>query len=134
MLKIRDNNFIERSILRLGVFGLRLPSKRCILKAFKHLPLFLPNMAAHDVTKTLFSQKSRANFYEILADVKLTTNKVLKVSRRYLTPFLSYRENPTGWAEPDPLPSGAQAFLGYGSRRASHELQRTEFGFMKFIQ
>ena len=32
--------------------------------------------------------------------------KVLKVSRRYLPPFLSYRENPTGGAKYAPLSAG----------------------------
>ena len=37
------------------------------------------------------------DFSEIfVADVNLMLGKVLKVVRRYLPPFLSYRENPAG--------------------------------------
>ena len=55
-------------------------------------------MVKHDVTKTQFSKKKKSiDFSEVLvADVKLTLGKVLKVSRRYLPPFLSYRENLAG--------------------------------------
>ena len=43
-----------------------------------------------------------------VADVKLMLGKVLKVSRRYLLPFLSYPEKPTGGGIRPPPPSGAR--------------------------
>ena len=47
------------------------------------------------------------DFSDILvADVKLMLGKVLKVSRRYLLPFLSYRENPAGGGRYSPPPAG----------------------------
>ena len=75
--------------------------------------VFWPKMAKRDVTKTPFSQKNITGFFlEILvADVQLMMGKVLKVSRRYLPPFLSYRENPAGGGAeyaPSPATSGAR--------------------------
>ena len=75
--------------------------------------VFWPKMAKRDVTKTPFSQKIITGFFlEILvADVQLMMGKVLKVSRRYLPPFLSYRENPAGGGRicpPPPATSGAR--------------------------
>ena len=47
---------------------------------------FWMKIAWHDVTKTLFSTKFRKKFW----DVKLLSDKVLKVWCRYLEPFSSY--------------------------------------------
>ena len=55
--------------------------------------------------------KSTRGFSDFfLVDVKLLLGKVLKISRRYLRPFLSYRENPAVSAEsaPPPLLSGTR--------------------------
>ena len=50
----------------------------------------------------------------MMVDAKLMREKVLKVSSRYLLPFLSYRENPAGGQNlpPPPLPAGRG--LNYG--------------------
>ena len=58
----------------------------------------------HVATKTLFSQKFLDSFLSEIsvADVKLMLGKVPKVSRRYLPPFLSYRENSAGGPESAP--------------------------------
>ena len=56
-------------------------------------------MVKHDVTKTSLSLKKNSKIFfskVLMADVKLMLGKVLKVSRRYLPPFLSYGENPAG--------------------------------------
>ena len=57
-------------------------------------------MAEHDVNKKPFSQKNSDVFFSecLVGDVKLMLGKVIKVSRRYLPPFFSYRENPAGGA------------------------------------
>ena len=48
-------------------------------------------------------------FSEIsLTEVKLMQGKVLTISRRYLMPYLSYRENPAGGRICPPPPSGAR--------------------------
>ena len=44
-----------------------------------------------------FLKNLSPDFSEIsVVDVKLILGKELKVSRRYLAPFLSYQENPAG--------------------------------------
>ena len=66
------------------------------------------------MTLTPFSKKKLSmDFYEILvADVKLMLRKVLRVSRRYLPPFLRYRENPAGdGGRVKSAPSGARVKL-----------------------
>ena len=89
-------------------FQLRFTSELKILAAFQHLH-FLPKMAKHDVAKTPFSQKNLDRFFSeiLMADVKLMLGRVLKVSRRYLPPVFSYRENPAG-GRICPPPSGAR--------------------------
>ena len=80
-----------------GVFRLRLPAKLNILAAFKQLLFFDPTLRNMTSLKRHFLQKLSTDFSEILlADIKLMLKKVLKVWRRYLLQFLSYRENPTG--------------------------------------
>ena len=70
---------------------------------------FWPKIAEHDVPKTQFSQKFLDRFFSeiLIEDVKLIPNKVLKLSRRYLMSFLSYREN-TGGGKIYPSPNGAR--------------------------
>ena len=47
--------------------------------------------------KVFFSKKKHDMFSDILIeDVNLMLHKDLEVSRQYLRPFLSYRENPGG--------------------------------------
>ena len=88
----RTFNFIP-----FDVFWLRLTSKLKILAALKHLPLFEPklrnitSLKRHSLTN-LCTDLSK----NLLADDKSMPGKALKVSRRYLTPFLSYRESPAG--------------------------------------
>ena len=55
-------------------------------------------MKKHDVTKTPLSKKKLStHFSKILAEYdNLMPNKVLKLLRRYLSSFLSYRKN-AGW-------------------------------------
>ena len=65
-------------------------------------------MAKYDVTKSSFSQKFLVFSEIFVEDVKLMLGKVLKVLRRYLLPYLSYRENPVGGGGYQPPPSGAR--------------------------
>ena len=79
-------------------FLLRLTAKLNILAAFKIL-LFFPKWRNMTSRKRHFLKKKSTDFSEILVTgVKLMLEKVLKVSRRYLPLFLSYRENPAGGA------------------------------------
>ena len=59
--------------------------------------------------RDFLKKKFLTDFPEILAeDVKLVTDKVLKVSRRYLLSFLSYRESRGGeWGNIYPPPPSA---------------------------
>ena len=84
-------------------------------------------MTKHDVTETQFSQNFSTDFSEtFVADVKLMLGNLLKVSRRYLQPFLSYRENSAaGGAEFAPPPAGrmligfavGEVFFSYSGKR-----------------
>ena len=65
---------------------------------------FLPKMAEHGVTKTPFS-KNDGFFATLVGDVRLMPDKVMKVLRRYLLPFLSYRENTEGGGVIFPTPA-----------------------------
>ena len=68
---------------------------------------FLSKLPKYDVTETRYCKKYQrilSDFF-FLVDVKLLLGKVLKISRRYLRPFLSYRENPAVSAESAPPPS-----------------------------
>ena len=59
--------------------------------------------------KCHFLKNLSTDFSEILVeDVKLMLVTVLKVSRRYLPPFVRYRENPAGGGQylPPPPPVG----------------------------
>ena len=70
--------------------------------------------------KRSFSKKKKisTDFSDILVgDVKMMLGKVLKVSRRYMPPFLSYRENPSGGRRNSPPPSGARVKLAKGTRQ-----------------
>ena len=70
---------------------------------------FLPKMVEHDVLKHHFLKEFSTDFSEILVeDVKLMPEQVLIVSRRYLPPFLSYRENPAGGGGRICPPSGVR--------------------------
>ena len=62
-------------------------------------------MAKHDITKTPFSQKIIDGLFSenFVEDGKLMPETILKDSRQYLPPFLSYQENPEG-ADFDPPP------------------------------
>ena len=67
---------------------------------------FLSKLPKYDVTETRYCKKYQrilSDFF-FLVDVKLLLGKVLKISRRYLRPFLSYRENPAVSAESAPPP------------------------------
>ena len=70
-------------------------------------------MAEHDVIKTKFPQTFPDGFFRAFdGDVKLMLEKVQKVLRRYLAPFLSYRENPAGGnLTPRQPPSGPRGSL-----------------------
>ena len=58
---------------------------------------FWLNIAWHDVTETLFSQRFQTKFDQILRQgVKLMSDKIRKLWYRYLTSFLSYREYSRG--------------------------------------
>ena len=65
--------------------------------------------------KRHFLKNFPPDFSEMLvADIKLILGKVLKVSRRYLSLFLGYRENPAGGrAEFAPPPSGMRVKRPY---------------------
>ena len=63
--KIRDGHFVERSILRrLTFYDCVLLLKLNIL-AGSNICLFLPKMAKHDVTKTLFFSKNSRQIFLI---------------------------------------------------------------------
>ena len=82
-------------------------------------------MAKHDVTKIPFSKKKTTDFSEILvADVKLMLEKVLKVSRRYLLPFVIYQEKLAGGAFFAPPPSVRRVL-----RKLSDEIHRLFIGW-----
>ena len=68
--------------------------------------------------KRHFLKNLLMDFSEIVvADVTLMLWKVLKVLRRYLAPFLSYRENPAGGGEFLPPPSGTRTNVTENQRR-----------------
>ena len=68
-----------------------------ILEVCKHLPPFDPKSWNITSLKRHFLKKISTDFSEtLLEDVKLMLDKVLKVLRRYLMSFLSYRENTGG--------------------------------------
>ena len=99
-INIRDDNFLEGSILRLlAHFGLCPTSK--LYNVHSRTPytfsVFYPKWKNVTLIKVSFSQKILHGFSEVLMeDAKLMLDKVLKVSNRYLSPYLSYRENPGG--------------------------------------
>ena len=74
--------------------------------------VFLPKMAKHDVTKTQFSRKILDWIFWTFGgnrQIDAGEGTVLKVSRRYLPPVFSYRENPAGGRicpPPPPPPAG----------------------------
>ena len=85
------------NFMSFGAYGLCSTSNLHILAACKHLSLFGPKSRNMTSLKCHFLKKLSTDFSEILLeDVKLMPNKVLKVSRRYLLSFLSYRENTGG--------------------------------------
>ena len=97
-LKIQDSHFVDLTILRLLNFLIASYCKTEHSAAFKLL-LFFFYLKWRNMTslKRHFLKFFSTDFSEILAaDVKLMLWKVLKVLRRYLLPFLSYRENPAG--------------------------------------
>ena len=80
-----------------GVYGLSFTSKVHMLEVCKHLPLFDPKSRNMTSLKRYFLKNFSTDFPENLSeDVKFMPNKVMKVSRRYLPLFLSYRENTGG--------------------------------------
>ena len=77
-----------------GVFELCFTLYVHILEACKHLSPWARKSRNMTSLKRNFLKKNLYGFSEILTvDVKLILEKVLKVSCRYLLPFLSYREN-----------------------------------------
>ena len=58
----------------------------------ENMPLFFSLFSKHQIANML-------NTEILITDVKLMLGKVLKVSHRYLPPFLSYREQPAGGGE-----------------------------------
>ena len=96
MSKIRDSHIVERLILRHLTFFIAFYFKTEHSNSLQTFAIFYPKWRNMTSLKVIF-QKFLDGFYEILeADVKLMLGTVLKVSRRHLPPFLSYRENPTG--------------------------------------
>ena len=91
-----------------GVYGLCFSSNVHILEACKHLPLFDPKSRNMTSLKRNVLKNFSTDFSEILSkEVILMPEKVLKVSRRYLLSFLSYRVNTGGRGNISPPPSAA---------------------------
>ena len=82
--------------MSIGLSRLRFTSKMCIIEPLNIYGCFDPKWQKNGVTKTPF-KKATIFFSEILVeDVKFMLHKVLKVSHRYLLPFLSDRKSPAG--------------------------------------
>ena len=75
-----------------GISPYRFTSQVYILRTFKHLPI-LSKTYWHDVTKMSFPQKILDGLTESsMKHVKMTPDKALKVLRRCLPSFSSYRK------------------------------------------
>ena len=105
--KIQDGHSVERSIYAVWGFSVASYVKNEHSSSLQTFAFFYPKCRNMTSLKRHFLKNSLTDFSAILVtDVKLILRKVLKVSRRYLLPFLNYRENPAGGIAPPP--SGAR--------------------------
>ena len=111
-----------------GVYGLCFASNVHILEACKHLPLFDQKSRNMTSLKRHFLKTFLTDFSGILSEgVKLMPEKVLKVSRRYLLWFLSYREN-TGGGNIYLPPPPALLGLNHRNKRREARMYVVELG------
>ena len=79
-----ENNFTQRSILRLLAFYVAFYLKNVHPRSLEKLAVFWRKIAKHDVTKKTFSQMSLTDFPETMKeDFKVILACVLKVLRGY---------------------------------------------------
>ena len=96
--KFRDKNFVERSTLGafFGVFRLRFTLKILfILGALEHTR-FYPKWGNMASIKRHYIKNTTYFLENIMEDVKLMPDKMLKVLRRHLLSFSSYGLNLSG--------------------------------------
>ena len=81
-----------------GVFGFCFSSNLLYSRSLQTFAAFDPKWRNMTSLKHHFVKNFATDFPEIFVeDIRLMPDKVLKVLRRYLLSFLSYRENERGW-------------------------------------